>query len=78
MIVVGRRGKLLFERWLIGSVAKKVMSYAPCGMLIVRSFRPRGEETHEQAHRGIEALEIFDPHGGLRGVIPAEQSYPKE
>ena len=28
--------------------------------------------------RGIEALEIFDPHDGLRGVIPAEQSYPKE
>lgn len=36
LIVMGHRGKTLFERWLIGSVAKKVMSYAPCSVLIVR------------------------------------------
>lgn len=36
MIVMGHRGKTLFERWLIGSVAKKVISYAPCSVLIVR------------------------------------------
>jgi nucleotide-binding universal stress UspA family protein len=36
LIVVGHRGKTFFERWLIGSVAKKVMSYAPCSVMVVR------------------------------------------
>jgi nucleotide-binding universal stress UspA family protein len=36
LIVMGHRGKTFFERWLIGSVAKKVMSYAPCNVLVVR------------------------------------------
>lgn len=36
LIVLGHRGETLFERWLIGSVAKKVMSYAPCSVLVVR------------------------------------------
>lgn len=36
LIVLGHRGKTMFERWLIGSVAKKVMSYAPCSVLVVR------------------------------------------
>lgn len=36
LIVMGHRGKTLFERWLIGSVAKKVMSYAPCSVYVVR------------------------------------------
>lgn len=36
LIVMGHRGKTLFERWLIGSVAKKVMSYAHCSVLVVR------------------------------------------
>ena len=36
LIVLGHRGETLFERWLIGSVAKKVMSYAPCSVMVVR------------------------------------------
>jgi nucleotide-binding universal stress UspA family protein len=36
LIVMGHRGKTLFERWLIGSVAKKVISYAPCSVYVVR------------------------------------------
>jgi len=36
LIVMGHRGRTFFERWLIGSVAKKVMSYAPCSVLVVR------------------------------------------
>lgn len=36
LIVMGHRGKTFFERWLIGSVAKKVMSYAPCTVMVVR------------------------------------------
>ena len=35
-IVVGHRGRSLFERWLIGSVARQVMAYAPCTVSIVR------------------------------------------
>jgi nucleotide-binding universal stress UspA family protein len=35
-IVVGHRGHSLFERWLIGSVARRVIAYAPCGVTVVR------------------------------------------
>lgn len=35
-IVVGHRGHSLFERWLIGSVARQVIAYAPCAVTVVR------------------------------------------
>jgi nucleotide-binding universal stress UspA family protein len=35
-IVVGHRGHSLFERWLIGSVARQVVAYAPCAVTVVR------------------------------------------
>ena len=35
--VMGHRGKTFFQKWLIGSVAKRVMSYAPCSVTIVKS-----------------------------------------
>ncbi len=38
-IVVGHRGHGLFERWLIGSVARQVIAYAPCGVTVVRASR---------------------------------------
>ena len=38
-IVVGHRGHSRFDRWLMGSVAKRVVSYAPCAVTVVR---PRG------------------------------------
>lgn len=38
-IVVGHRGRALFERWLLGSVARQVIAYAPCAVTVVR---PRG------------------------------------
>ena len=36
LILVGHRGKGLFERWLIGSVARVVIAYAPCAVMVVR------------------------------------------
>jgi nucleotide-binding universal stress UspA family protein len=35
-IVVGHRGGTAFERWLIGSVARQVVAYAPCAVTVVR------------------------------------------
>ena len=35
-IVVGHRGHTFFERWLIGSVARQVIAYAPCAVTVVR------------------------------------------
>jgi nucleotide-binding universal stress UspA family protein len=35
-IVVGHRGHTLFERWLIGSIARQVVAYAHCAVTVVR------------------------------------------
>jgi nucleotide-binding universal stress UspA family protein len=35
-IVVGHRGRTLFARWLIGSVARQVIAYAHCAVTVVR------------------------------------------
>lgn len=35
-IVMGHRGESLLQRWLLGSVAKRVMSYAHCTVMVVR------------------------------------------
>ncbi|MEQ1440104.1 universal stress protein [Fontimonas sp. SYSU GA230001] len=36
MIVLGHRGKSLFERLMVGSVSKRVVEYAHCAVVIVR------------------------------------------
>ena len=41
-IVVGHRGHTLFERWLIGSVARQVVAYAHCAVTIVRQNGDQG------------------------------------
>jgi nucleotide-binding universal stress UspA family protein len=35
-IVMGHRGRTLIERWMVGSVAKRVLSYAHCTVCVVR------------------------------------------
>lgn len=35
-IVVGHRGHTVFDRWLLGSVAKQVMTHARCAVTVVR------------------------------------------
>lgn len=35
-IVVGHRGHTLFERWLVGSIARQVVAHAPCAVTVVR------------------------------------------
>ncbi len=36
LIVVGHRGKGRIAEWLLGSVSKRVASYAPCSVTVVR------------------------------------------
>lgn len=36
LIVVGHRGKGMFERWLLGSVSRLVIAYAHCVVMVVR------------------------------------------
>ncbi len=36
-IVMGHRGESLLQKWLVGSVAKRVLSYAHCTVVVVRN-----------------------------------------
>jgi nucleotide-binding universal stress UspA family protein len=36
LIVLGHRGKTVISRWLLGSISKRVLSYAHCSVLIAR------------------------------------------
>ena len=36
LIVLGHRGRSRIARWLLGSISKRVVSYAHCAVLIVR------------------------------------------
>jgi nucleotide-binding universal stress UspA family protein len=36
IILMGQRGKSRMEQWLLGSVSKRVSSYAPCTVVIVK------------------------------------------
>jgi len=44
-IVVGHRGRTAFDRWLLGSVARQVIAYAPCSVTIVRG-QPDATKDH--------------------------------
>ena len=36
LIVVGHRGRSAIQEWLFGSTSRRVVSYAPCSVLVVR------------------------------------------
>ena len=36
-IIVGNRGRSLFERLLLGSIARQVIAHAPCNVTVVRA-----------------------------------------
>ena len=42
-IVVGNRGRTLFERLLLGSIARQVIAHAPCNVTVVRAYRTKPE-----------------------------------
>ncbi|MCP3715405.1 universal stress protein [Paraburkholderia sp. CNPSo 3281] len=44
-VVVGHRGRTTFDRWLLGSIARQVIAYAPCSVTIVRD-RPDVAKEH--------------------------------
>ena len=36
LVIVGRRGTSLFEKWILGSVSERVLRYAHCPVMVVR------------------------------------------
>lgn len=46
-IVVGHRGHGLLDRWMIGSVARHVVAFAPCAVTVVRE--PQSEASRQDA-----------------------------
>jgi nucleotide-binding universal stress UspA family protein len=47
MLVVGTHGRSGVGRWLLGSVAEKVVRYAPCPVLVARPHPEHGREDME-------------------------------
>ena len=35
LIVMGRRGKSTFKRWMLGSISERVLRYAHCPVLVI-------------------------------------------
>lgn len=36
LVVLGRRGASLFEKWILGSVSERVLRYAHCPVMVIR------------------------------------------
>jgi nucleotide-binding universal stress UspA family protein len=36
LVILGRRGTSLFEKWILGSVSERVLRYAHCPVMVVR------------------------------------------
>ena len=48
LIVAGSRGLAVVKGWLMGSVSRKLVHYAPCSVLIVREGLDAGEDSIER------------------------------
>lgn len=36
LIILGRRGMSMFEKWLLGSISERVLRYAHCPVMVIR------------------------------------------
>lgn len=36
LVVLGRRGASLFEKWILGSISERVLRYAHCPVMVIR------------------------------------------
>lgn len=36
LVILGRRGTSLFEKWILGSVSERVLRYAHCPVMVIR------------------------------------------
>jgi nucleotide-binding universal stress UspA family protein len=58
-LVVGHRGHTPFDRWLIGSVARQVLAYAPCAVTIVRDPASVKKRRAKSEQRSTEDASFF-------------------
>ncbi|MPW20522.1 universal stress protein [Paraburkholderia sp. CNPSo 3157] len=58
-LVVGHRGHTPFDRWLIGSVARQVLAYAPCAVTIVRDPASVKKRRTKSEQRSTEDASFF-------------------
>jgi nucleotide-binding universal stress UspA family protein len=55
-LVVGHRGYTPFDRWLIGSVARQVLAYAPCAVTIVRDPAMIKKRRAKAEHHSVDEI----------------------
>lgn len=55
-LVVGHRGHTPFDRWLIGSVARQVLAYAPCAVTIVRDPSMIKKRSAKAEHQSTDEM----------------------
>jgi nucleotide-binding universal stress UspA family protein len=64
MIAMTTHGRAGLSRWLLGSVAEKVVRASSVPVLLVRSFRPGGEEVQPPAAETVPFRKILVPTDG--------------
>jgi len=72
LIVMGTHGLGGFERWVLGSVAEKVLRHAPCPVLTVTKARP--ESFPLDPGRRAEVVCALDLSGGSPATLAAAVS----
>lgn len=80
LIVIGSRGENALKSFLLGSVARKVVTHAPCSVLVVRHYEGMSADesiTAMKARGPLTAIIAFDGSEGAFKSVEKVRSFGK-
>ena len=72
LVIIGSRGQGAFKSFLLGSVVRKVLSHAPCSVLVARHYNdmtPEASKTELQSREKLRVLVGFDGSNGSQACL---------